>query len=317
MGAAAPDRLSRINSGPRSKSELKQLHELNDAACRAAPALTAKSRAIRDLRRWAAALLCIAERPLGADVMILDHQLPDRIEEIRALAADAARLEAIQFKLRSVLTEDAWARDWADTRSIIWRWRSSPLRIFSKEYWNGVRALRQFSFGRFPGKLTDRLAILDDLIEGQGIRRRIASTPISGLLGVLWKGEATNWALVMSVCDWIVRADYFKPDVQLRTPDALVDPSAAAALAKSLEQARTGFLSAYSKAKQLLALDEGIAFDGQTVDALTTEDLLPIIGRWSSEFHRVHRMASGFGTTWFGCGRLVATGWPRRFIVAR
>ncbi|MBM2324209.1 MULTISPECIES: DUF3320 domain-containing protein [Marivita] len=135
---------------------------------------------------------------------LFDAASSERLME--ALVAGQAWAVAKQA-VDSQFIETAWEIDVTATRASIARGQVSFLaRIFGK-YRGASAELASLLRGSLPKTATERLALIDKVLEIQKLRRRLADDEawLKTTLGGNWRGEQTSFGAAAHAADWLAR----------------------------------------------------------------------------------------------------------------
>ncbi len=222
----------------------------------------------------------------GVDVR--DEDWTTRRAEVRDLIDAGSELAGIRGRLDPLLLPEAWDQDLSEARRDLNLFGRRWWRFFSGAYRRAGRRLAGLLRGAPLKGLDERLAVVDAVIRGRGLRQAIGRGEAVGsrLFGPRWRGEASDWSGLGEVTSWVEK---LREDVRSRRlPAGLLDSLAAPADPAALDRA-TGavgaaliaFPGATGRIAAFLEFDPARP-DGAP-DRLAFDDLEGRLGLWASK----------------------------------
>ncbi len=154
------------------------------------------------LARKAAA---IASAPAFDRALALAAPWKSNLQSVAELVADGRRWAALRKELDPLLVDGTWDRDLEAVRTSIAARASSWLRFLSGDYRRALVTARAAFRNPMPAPNEGGLALLDRVVEGQRLRRRVRSSASLGIeaFGSLWQGERSDWDQLAGIVDWM------------------------------------------------------------------------------------------------------------------
>ena len=244
---------------------------------------------LEELPRWIAALKCVAERPPVPDSVLLHPALLSITVSLRALVSDGLRLTDLREQLKTQVVATAWHMQWGPVRQLLSARGASVFRIFYNEYRAAIRELRSVLVGEIPRENTQRVQVLDLLIEAQTLIARLTTPnePLTEVLGELWKGSESEWGLLDTLCRWSEQAQALEPDFAFREEPSLARPQDVSGTATSMQTALDTVTCRFAVVRDAILLEERIAFDGTSATTASYSVFFQVVTRWSEAFERI------------------------------
>jgi hypothetical protein len=218
----------------RSLEGLAQASEALHAGLSAEP-----SRNARELTRLLDTCEYLTEAPTPIDEAALGAACwTTRREEIAALVASGATLEASESRLRRTFLPAAWSAEIGELRRRLTYHARSPLRLLRRDYWRARGELRRLTRAPLPRSIEARTELLDSLREGQEARRQVERLRHLGAqaFGRLWRGTDSDWAQLARIEQW-----------QGEGEDAQLLSDAPRLLPRIADRSRTGRLTIFTQ----------------------------------------------------------------------
>jgi very-short-patch-repair endonuclease len=193
-----------------------------------------------------------------------------------------------QLKLTGILVESAWTVEVRQVRRHLAAHGHSWIRWFNKDYREAQATLRGLLVVKPPGPLTERLGILDSLIEGQSARWSIDVAEDNDQLGRLafgakWQGVESDWAALEAIDRWESECRDIKLPNVFRQVMARMGDSAA--IKRLLPQIAADMKTALQEAElifQGLGLNLQVAFGYGNLHAVPLDDLKMRFQAWQA-----------------------------------
>jgi len=290
VGVPTPDRLAQDRLRPEVGGLRAETNALGTVVKNARLIVSPRVMAsLEELPRWITALKCVADRPPVPDKILLHPALPGLTASLRALVSDGSRLTAIRGQLKTRVIATAWQMQWGAARQILAARGASVFRIFNNEYRTAVRELRSVWVGKISRENTQRIQVLDLLIEAQTLIARL-TTPnetLTEVLGELWKRSESEWELLSTLCRWSEQAQALEPDFAFREGSSLTRAQDAEGVATRLQAALDAVTCRFAKVRDAISLEERIAFDGASAATVSHTTFSRVVARWTEAFERI------------------------------
>lgn len=221
-------------------------------------------------------MMALASAPKKAsEYTLVLHSHADNSRMRESLAAGRNWQDAYQ-KVTDLFVTPAWSADISQLRFAIARGCSS---FWSRWFGNYRRASRDFATllsGSLPKVPTERLALVDSLLEVQERRQRLRSEEnwLAQVLGDFWRGENTDFSGLLEVCEWLSKMKSDRGFVGAEEIIiALREFSDPASSAESLRNIAREVLEKSSEPIQRLGLNLEEAGIGKTLESASLDDL--------------------------------------------
>lgn len=139
---------------------------------------------------------------------------------------DAQRREELSARV----VDSAWQTDIGAVRHEMALHGRSWLRIFRSKYRRAFEQFRKLLRQPPPKKFSDRMALLDALIDGQQAREELCHPANDTLgreaFGARWNGAESDWARLADIARWVAEGRDAKLDPRYRQVAAQADPAA-------------------------------------------------------------------------------------------
>lgn len=158
-----------------------------------------------DMRR----LLLIAQHVASAppvDKQALCHGVWNLgVDSLRDLIAHGRLFARATKDLGSAVIDDIWAQDFSKSRAAVAAHGQSFLAFLNGDYRRAMAQLKGALREPPPKGYGARVALLDDIVEGQRALRAITQSDELGrtAFGTLWRRERTDWAQLEAVVEWV------------------------------------------------------------------------------------------------------------------
>lgn len=226
---------------------------INRSAC---GQLVEAARRVADLARW------------GVPVANGDWQ--SRRSEVRELIEAGTALARLRDRFGAVLLPESWETDVLAIRQTLnaqgrhwWRWARPAYR-------RTVAQLAGLCKSEPPATLSDRLALLDAILDARRLREVIRQHEDLGtrLFGHRWRGDRSDWPALAEMAQGMYRLHL---DVaEGRLPRGVLDQSADAslptgleALARAVEASLAAHRESFHRVLEFLDFDESARFGGE------------------------------------------------------
>lgn len=263
-------------------------------------------------------LLALRPKLCGVDVSSPAWRIG--LDEILRLLEVGAKHADLLARHRGVLSPEGWTVDAAALRAELAPWADRWWRFLSGRYRAAAKRFASLCVGSPPSEVTKRLALLDVVVEEQGLRRALEEG--ADLLGMCFGGQAptpeSDWDALRRAARWagdlhaMVAAGHL-PSETLEAA-ARIDSDTARGLAEAAE-------SAFAvRAQRLEALDDALAWRrdrAAPLCELPIDTALERLGAWAERAGSLHEMAA-FNQEAQRVGELgldavadLAVSWPR------
>jgi hypothetical protein len=259
--------------------DLDRLHDAVDAAAEAIQRIlrTVESlsedlrlpspRSLSETGVLARKVVAIASAPAFDRTLALASPWKSDSKTVAELVADGRRWTALRNELDPLVVDETWDRDLEPVRTSIAARASSWYRFFSGDYRRAVVTARAAFRNPMPAPNEGGLVLLDRVLEGQRLRRRLRSSASLGMevFGSLWQGETSDWDRLGGIVDWMqtqrnsdLGEDVLSCFAALDVPISRLAP-ASASLGTMLEEVRL----ALGRVLEIIKLDpvEGLGGD--------------------------------------------------------
>lgn len=125
---------------------------------------------------------------------------------LRAAIAKGKRWFELHSDYAPILKSDAWGEAVQMDREILERYGEKWWRVLNGKYRATIEQLRALCLRKLPDAYSDRLAIVDAILECQEIQKNLTSaTPIcEAHWGNQWHGEHSDWEMLATILDWVL-----------------------------------------------------------------------------------------------------------------
>jgi hypothetical protein len=230
----------------------------------------------------------LSEIPRGTDSGSSDAWLA-RHDEVRSLLAEGTAYAALRRRFDEILLPEAWDSDPTSLRLTFNRLGRRVWRLFSADYRRAIAQLASLCRAMPPGRLDDRLEVLDAIQES---RRLKASIEVRGdfaaaLFGRSWRGASSDWTELSEKADLFYRLHLDIREGRLPRSVLDLDPDGPSregteSLARAVESAESAMRAASGRLVEFLGLDEAARFgDEGGLAELPFEELDSLFDRWS------------------------------------
>lgn len=204
-------------------------------------------------------------------------------EQLSQLLSAGERWAKASSTLDSAVTPAAWGKDFEPLRACFVARGRSWWRFLSGEYRRAMREWRGVLKGKLPGRFEARLALLDELVAGQGALRAVSAANELGAaaFGQIWRAERSDWVHLRRVLEWVRdqqaagRGEDFR-----RTFAALEDVPAACALGTRLRGELQAAQEVVGRLCAELKLDLAGAFGVGTLEAIPFREWEARLSLW-------------------------------------
>jgi hypothetical protein len=188
-----------VATAPQRVEELRVLQE--KAAELAARFSLSAPRNLLEIFQLQNALEAIGSAPVLDPQPLAGTAWQDHRQQIQQMAQHAARVLAVQEKLRPIVRESAWDQDLEPHRMAYQQHGRKFFRMFYSSYRQARKSLRGCLQGRQPKTFEDRLEILNQLSSCRSSLKFLTENQIVGErgFGKFWLGPQTQWGQIV---DW-------------------------------------------------------------------------------------------------------------------
>jgi very-short-patch-repair endonuclease len=256
--------------------------QLSDALGVAEPG----SPSMRDVQQLAQFALRIVKAPFMDRVALAHSVWESRGTEIARLVEQGQAHAASRADLQGTIADVGWDADVAPARRALARYGRSIFRWLRKEYRHAVGELQGILKGDMPRSLSERLAIIDKLIEVQKASKFLDDDSLSGRLGrdafgTAWKGLHSEWPVLAAILNWVNETrdaklawDFRKVLSRLERLDVCQAPL------KTVSANFKPMVSRLQEIASVLSLDFVEAFGSESLFAVPLPDLIVRFRSW-------------------------------------
>jgi very-short-patch-repair endonuclease/KaiC/GvpD/RAD55 family RecA-like ATPase len=256
--------------------------------------LVAAPNTTREVRMFLETAQHLAGAPALAGVAVTSPLWLSKERLIRQTVVSGKQLHALHGQYDSLLQPQAWGSDVAEVRRIVddlvrrW-WRS-----FYPRWWRAKKSLASLHKNPSQVDMGSALAVLDGIAEMQRCEKAIKEGDecMASLLGS-WKGIGSDWGLVESQADWVIRAQKGIHEGTLAAwclepPQIAVERIAVTTGVRALDAALQSHGATVTEWKERLQLDESCLPDGP----LSTQSLNLVLQRWEAQAAAIDKLHS-------------------------
>ncbi len=230
---------------------------LADAVEDDAPLTAGHTQALADLARR------LAEAP-PLDRDAITHEVwAQQSSALAELVEQGLNLTAVRKQLAGKVNDAGWSADLTQTRLDLASFGTSWLRWLNPAYKRAKRQLAATLTGPPHKPLSERLKLVDQILEAQKALKAIERDDAIGryAFGTRWRGEASDWEALGKIHGWNRRNAEHEDDLRCRALIAsLDDPAALIPLADEAEAAVASAGRAFDAATGPVRLDLAEAF---------------------------------------------------------
>lgn len=241
----------------------------------------------------------LAAAPEMDKCSLADSIWVDRRQEISELVACGVRLAACREQLREIIAEAGWSVEVGQARRDLAAHGRSLLRWFNRSYREAQATLQGILRGPAPKSLTERLNILDTLIEYQnGVwdadvhdgKKEIGRRAF----GRLWRGAESDWVKLQTINQWEFQCRQAGVPANFRQIVAgMADRSDLAKDLSSLVKELGGLLKPVLEELrglfQSVQLDLATAFGGSKLHSLSLLELKRRVEQWQADAESISK----------------------------
>jgi len=208
------------------------------------------------------------------------------LEGLRDAIASGRKLNEIRDSLSEEVVGDPWVGDLRTARIKISEHGQSLFRVLNREYREAFNAFRSVLSEKPPGQFDDRLALLNRIIEGQDLYRKVEGLSVIGApaFGKQWRGHMSDWDKLDRILLWVSGHKAVGLEGSFRKLVSTVpnkhQVSDLAAKVRSISDLQSASFESLSKA---LTLDCPAAFGTEQIQ-LPFADLQDRLDLWVSSF---------------------------------
>ncbi len=159
-----------------------------------------------DATRWIRLTEMMAQAPSAPLEQLADDIWSDGRERIDGIIQQGLALSGCRERLKGIVTQTAWSTDVWKTRCDLASFGQLKSRFFIKDWWRARCTLRELLVGKPPWALPDRLAILDELIDGQQRIEHLEDDAAQQVgrqaFSSMWRGADSDWPALAALADW-------------------------------------------------------------------------------------------------------------------
>jgi len=238
----------------------------------------------------------VAEAPELDKQAFTSEVWDNHFEALRDAVAEGQRYAAAINQVGTQVAESVWSEDFAEVRAPLARHGRSWFRCCVGHYRRAIARLREGMRVELPKSYADRLALVDQLIAGQGSLRALsAAEPLAqSAFGSVWRREKTDWAQAKRIVDWVERQRRLGLEVVFRRMFVSVEDQTHVAGLVTESNARLG--AARGEAERLatlLTLDWAAAFGAANLDVVSLTALADRCRAWLPELESLSQWNRG------------------------
>jgi very-short-patch-repair endonuclease len=193
-------------------------------------------------------------------------------------------------------------RDWADRREdlgkqvsdVVWRMELEPIRrtiavfgqsafrILRGEYRRAVAELNSFCRTSPPKTYNERVRLLDELLQMQNARRRLAEEAgfAEAVLGDLWNGEDSAWPKIRMLIEWVEQCDEALADLDPFRSEVISANMPWDTLADEIENAAAELRAALARIVSLTGAEPTLLLSAASWDDAPITGVAGVISGW-------------------------------------
>lgn len=151
-----------------------------------------------------AALAHVLAQPAGSDRTSLRHALwQEGSPVLQRLVEAGERWIQTRDAAKAHYVDAAWASDLSTVRTAVAVKGGSLFRFLDGSYRESIALLRSYLRDPLPKGQTERIALIDRMIEGQAAQRTYESVRADGAaFGQAWRDESSDWGLLAATVAW-------------------------------------------------------------------------------------------------------------------
>lgn len=208
------------------------------------------------------------------------------LRSLGQIVETGGRSEILRRSAAQKFVESAWQEDMTGHRREIAARGESMFRVLSGTYRHAIRSVKAHLKAPLPKEYKDRIALLDELIESQNLRKRVAGDEGDGVaaFGVFWKGEASDWEQLAAVVRWMSGANgQGRDDAVVALYSQVSAPQECVAAATAAASLMTQVRDAAGSVVQSYALNLEEAFSAKSLGDLRLSELAERVDLWQSD----------------------------------
>ena len=240
----------------------------------------------RDYVNLIQALRILGDLPEGSEGLVSKLEWKTERSRISQIFDRGKNLSSIRQELTGRVTEAAWSFDAVATRKTIAKHGSSLFRIFIGSYRRAINEFRSLCVGDVPGRLPDRLALLEKLISYQADRRMIETEHefAQTVFGTFWAMEQTQWHVIEKVIQWTTEASKINSAADLFALSQSLDRPQCAVKADALEKRLGEFRPAFEAVGAIIHPNLEQMFGVQTIEEIPIYGAVEKWAKWNEYF---------------------------------
>jgi very-short-patch-repair endonuclease len=236
-------------------------------------------------------LIAVAEHLASAPQLdrqaMSDAVWTTRQTEIENAVSTGEGYAALVSQLKEKLTDSAWFENVRPTRDALTRHGRSFGRFFRKEYRAAIKQLRSLLRVPLPKNRSERLQIIEALVQYQEQWHAVASMTEIGqtAFGSQWRDHQSDWSALRTLLNWTSRiADFVSPDKFFASLPPATDGSPIRLTAAETKNAVDPYRVAIRQLTNAVQLDIGTAFDCSELDDVPINTASERFSSWRNEF---------------------------------
>jgi very-short-patch-repair endonuclease len=212
------------------------------------------------------------------------------LEGLNGLLAEGRKFEQNRTDLAGRVLESAWEQDLSDARTHITAHGRSWFRIFNKDYRRSLAQLRGLTVGDLPKAYDERVALTDQIIDGQRARRAIHIADPLGqtAFGKFWRREKSDWTQLGAILDWVGQQRILGLGESFRRMfSGVQDQQAVARLCEELSGRLATARAETAQLFQQLSFDCVLAFGAPDIESVSMDALTERYTFWASQMEEL------------------------------
>jgi len=234
----------------------------------------------------------VAEAP-KLDKETLTSEVWDKhLDVLRIAVVEGQRYATAVREAGTRVTESAWSEDFTDVRTLLTKHGRSLLRYFSGGYRRALARLRRVMRVELPKSYNERLALVDQVINGQIALRALSETETNArsALGKVWQRERTDWEQAERIVSWVEQQREIGLEIAFRRLVVSVEDQPQ--VARLVEELTARLSTARGEAEHMaeqLALDWRASFGAVNLDVVPLTALADLCQTWLTELESLSK----------------------------
>lgn len=263
---------------------LTELHQLRAASVPLCQTLEAPPVASLDqIGQLAAGLHVLGQAPHGDVRCLAASEWEVAAGELRALVQTGTQFATEVAPLIQTVTDAAWSVDVALARTHLAAHGRGFFRFLSGDYRRARALVRGICKATPPESVDGCIALLDALASAQRLRATLAGAHGLGsrAFGGQWQGEASPWAQLAQLVQWVELANHQDPTGRVRRAAARIGSARAAVVqAEAFGQRVASWRTAFDSTLARLQFNTLEAFGAHDVGQVPLDELRARLSQW-------------------------------------